>query len=237
MQKKEFRLALSGIMIALSFVLSFIKLPGLPYGGSVTLFSMVPIVFLGCVFGPAWGLICGGLYSLVQLLQSSGSNYFAGESAGSVTLMILLDFLLAFSVLGLGGMFITKKNISGKSAPVLGAAGAAVVSLLRYVFHILSGYILFGKYAQWFFEEEFTNEFGQWILANFKGGKLALIYSAVYNGLYMIPEIIITTLGVFVILSVMLNVKTTRKRIVNERSLPIFSGKTEKISNEAEKDG
>ena len=81
MEKREFRIALSGIMIALSFVLSFIKLPGLPYGGSVTLFSMVPIVFLGCVFGPAWGLFCGGIYSFMQLLQSTGSNYFAGESA------------------------------------------------------------------------------------------------------------------------------------------------------------
>ncbi|MBP5312608.1 MAG: energy-coupled thiamine transporter ThiT [Clostridia bacterium] len=242
MEKREFRIALSGIMIALSFVLSFIKLPGLPYGGSVTLFSMVPIVFLGCVFGPAWGLFCGGIYSFLQLLQSTGSNYFAGESAGSVALMILLDFVLAFSVLGLGGMFVTKKNISKTRAPFLAAAGAAVVSLLRYLFHTISGFILFGKYAEWFFEEEFTNAFGQWILANFKGNKLALIYSAVYNGLYMIPEIIITTIGIFVIMIVLMNVRSLKKRIVAERNQPFFAAKksTEKSaekSKEAETEG
>ncbi len=225
MEKSEFRIALSGVMIALSFVLSFIKLPGLPYGGSVTLFSMVPIVVVSCIFGTGWGLVVSFMYSLLQLLQSAGANYFAGEGAWRVFLIILFDFVLAFSAVGLGGMFVTKKNISKGFAPVLAAAGGAVAGLLRYVCHTLSGFILFGEYAEWFFQEEFTNSFGQWILNNFAGSKLALLYSAVYNGLYMIPEIVITALGTFAVMTVLLNVKSTKAKLVAERNLKVFSGK------------
>ena len=223
MDKKVFRIALSGVLVAMAFVLSYIKLPGLPYGGSVTLFSMVPIVFIGCTFGPVWGLFMSLVYSLLQLLQSAGGSSFAGQGAGGVILIILFDFVLAFGVLGLGGMFVTKKNISKKYAPALAAGGAAIVTLIRYICHIISGFVLYGQYAEWFFEDEWVNSMSQWILANVKGNKLALVYSAVYNGLYMIPEIILTTVGTFITMTVLLNVRSTKYRLIDERNTPIFS--------------
>ena len=186
-----FRLVISGVMLALAFVLSFVKIPWLPYGGSVTLFSMVPIVFIGCMYGPAWGLLVANVYSLLQLFQSAVfSQAFVGQNAGQVVLMLLFDFIFAFTVLGLGGMFVTKKRISEKSDARIagaGAAGAAIVCLARYACHTISGYILFGQYAEWFFTDEWVNPVGNWIMGTFSGKALAFVYSLVYNGLYMIP--------------------------------------------------
>ena len=221
-----FRLVLSGVMLALAFALSFVKIPWLPYGGSVTLFSMVPIVFIGCVYGPVWGLVVGVAYSLLQTFQSAVfSQSFVGQNGWQVILMLLFDFVLAFSVLGLGGMFITKKNIGTKAAPWLAAGGAAVVTLARYCCHTISGYILFGEWAEWFFTDEWVNSFSEWIMGNFSGKGLAFVYSLVYNGLYMIPEIVITTVGIFIVMAVLTGIKATRKRIVGERQVPLFPGK------------
>lgn len=230
MKKMEFKIALSAILVAMAFVLSYIKLPGLPYGGSVTLFSMVPVVIISCVFGPAWGLVMSFVYSLLQLVQSAGGSSFAGQNGGAVVLIILFDFVLAFGVLGLGGVFITKKNIAKKSAPFLAALGAFIVTLLRYVCHIISGYVLYGEYAEWFFEEGWGNAAGGWFLANFKGNQLSLIYSTVYNGLYMIPEIILTTVGVAVIMAVLMNVKSTKNSIVEVRSHSFFKKNKEEAA-------
>jgi len=220
---KTFRLVFSGIMLALAFALSFVKLPFLPYGGSVTLFSMVPIVLVGCVCGNLWGLLVGLVYSGLQIFQSAVfSKAFIDENGWRLLLMILLDFVVAFAVLGLGGMFVTKKNVSQKSMPWLGAAGAAIVSILRYLSHIASGYILFRTYAEWFFTEKWVNAMGDWAMKTFSGNRLGLVYSVIYNGLYMIPEIIITTIGTFVVLMVLRNIKSTNRRIIGVRNEAIF---------------
>ena len=63
---------------------------------------------------------------------------------------------------------------------------------MRYIAHIVSGYIFFGAWAEWFFTQEGFYSIGQTILGAFSGKALSLIYSVFYNGLYMIPEIIIT---------------------------------------------
>ena len=220
---KTFRLVFSGIMLALAFALSFVKLPFLPFGGSVTLFSMVPIVIVGCVCGNLWGLLVALAYSGLQIFQSAVfSKAFIEESGWRLVLMLLLDFVVAFTVLGLGGMFVTKKNVSKKSLPWLGAAGAAVVSVLRYLSHIASGYILFRQYAEWWFSEEFVNSMGEWALGTFKGDTLGLVYSVIYNGLYMIPEIVITAIGTFVVLTVLRGIKSTNRRIIDIRNEAVF---------------
>ena len=219
-----FRLVISGAMLALAFVLSFVKIPFLPYGGSISLFSMVPIVFIGCLYGPSWGLIVGFLYSLLQLFQSAVvSQAFVGQNAKYVVLMLLFDFIVAFTVLGLGGMFITKKNITSKAAPFLAAAGGAIVCIARYISHTVSGYLLFAEYAEWFFTQDGVKEaFGDAIMQNFSGSALSWIYSAIYNATYMIPETVLTAVGIFAVMMVLKGIKRTEKLMVEERNSSFF---------------
>lgn len=72
--------------------------------------------------------------------------------------------------------------------------GALIALLVRYIMHIISGAIFFGEWAEWFFTQDGFYAIGEKIMNTFSGGALALVYSVFYNGLYMIPEIIITVI-------------------------------------------
>ncbi len=201
-------MATCGVLLAASFVLSFFKIPGLPFGGSVTLFSMVPVIMAGCIYGTKWGLLTSFCYALLQLMQSAvSSKSFILDVWWQTTLMIFLDFFVAFAFLGIGGMFVKREEngapIKNRLNALRGAGGAAVVAIIRYAAHTVSGFILYGSYAEWFFTDEFTNSLGSWAIANLTGSKLAWFYSLVYNGLYMIPEIVITTIGVYVLMRIL----------------------------------
>lgn len=194
------KLATCGVLLAASFVLSFIKI-GLPFGGSVTLFSMVPVIVAACLYGTKWGLLTSSCYALLQLFQSVlSSKSFVLDKWWQTALMIFLDFIAAFVVLGFSGIFI-RPNRKG-NVILRSALGTTTTVLIRYICHILSGAILFGTYAEWFFTEEFANVFGSWALKTFSGNGLSFVYSAVYNGLYMIPELIITVIGVAAVMKV-----------------------------------
>lgn len=77
--------------------------------------------------------------------------------------------------------------------------GSVAALMLRYIIHIISGTIFFGAWAEWFFTQEGFYKIGQTILDTFSGNSLALVYSIFYNGLYMIPEIIITAVAAGVV--------------------------------------
>ena len=104
-------------------------------------------------------------------------------------LVILIDYVIAYSVLGLGGIF--RNKFETKKALVLGSIFAIS---LRYLAHIVSGAIFFGTWAEWFFTQDGFPSWGEKILEIFSGASLATVYSIIYNGTYMIPEIIITAL-------------------------------------------
>lgn len=160
----------SALMIALATVLMWVsKLIPAPWlqGGSVTLASMVPIILIGIMFGTKWGLGASLAYAVIQMMF--GFYPPPTHTFISFVLVVLLDYILAFGVLGLSGLFY---RISGKKA-FSASLSAFIVTLLRYVCHILSGIIIWGVYA----------EEGQSVLA----------YSLIYNGTYMLPEIIIST--------------------------------------------
>ena len=190
------RLVVSAMFIALAAVLSEIKIP-LPLGGGVTIMSMLPILILGYRYGIKWGLVSSFIYSLVQMLLGldSVSAYFTpGSDSYEVLwraiLIVLLDYIIAYTAMCLGGLFRNKKSPS-----VALCLGAIVAISVRFLVHIMSGAIFYGAWAEWFFSEEMAGSFGTAVLNNFSGFSLSLIYSAVYNGLYMIPEIIITALA------------------------------------------
>ena len=192
------RLVESALLIAIAAVLELIsKTLGLelPFGGTITLASMFPIVLIAYKYGTKWGLLSGFTYSLVQMLLGSktvSAMFLPGDDQmvlWQAICICLLDYVLAYTLLGLGGIF---KGKFKKPAAEL-ALGAFVALLLRYLVHIVSGAIFYGAYAEWFFTQEGFYSIGEKILGTFSGSSLAIVYSIFYNGLYMVPEIIITT--------------------------------------------
>ncbi|MBQ2968322.1 MAG: energy-coupled thiamine transporter ThiT [Clostridia bacterium] len=170
MNQKTKNLTLSAILIALATVLAVISniLPiRLPYGGSVTLASMVPIILIGILCGTKWGLLSGVVYGVIQMLF--GFYPAPTQTLFDNILVVLLDYILAFGVLGLSDVFFC---LTGKKVYSV-AFSAFAVTTLRYICHILSGVIIWSVYK----EAEQT----------------ALAYSLIYNGSYMIPEIILST--------------------------------------------
>ena len=164
------KITTSALLIALATVLMWVsKLIPAPWlqGGSVTLASMVPIIAAGIMFGTKWGLCCSLSYAVLQMIF----GFYPPPTQTFLYFMavILLDYVFAFGVLGLSGFFY---RISGKksfSAPI----SAFMVTLLRYICHIISGILIWGVYAE--------------------KGQAVLMYSLIYNGTYMIPEIVIST--------------------------------------------
>lgn len=192
------RLVESALLIAIAAVLELIsKALGLelPFGGTITLASMFPIVLIAYKYGTKWGLLSGFTYSLVQMLlgaKTVSAMFLPGDDQMALWQAIcicLLDYVLAYTLLGLGGIF---KGKFKKPAAEL-ALGAFVALLLRYLVHIVSGAIFYGAYAEWFFTQEGFYSIGEKILGTFSGSSLAIAYSIFYNGLYMVPEIILTT--------------------------------------------
>lgn len=183
------------MLTALATVLALLSMLSpiqLPFGGSVTFASMVPIVLIGYMFGIKWGLASSFVYAVIQMIlgASTVSSFFMpGDSQMfwlSAVAVCLIDYVLAYSVLGTSGIFAKKLG-----APAALCLGSIVALALRYLCHTVSGAIFFGTWAEWFFTDVMPG-FGSFVLAHTSGGLLALVYSLVYNGLYMIPEIILT---------------------------------------------
>ena len=165
-------------MIALGVVLAQIKLFEMPQGGSVTLLSMLPFILVSFRHGVKWGLLTGFANSLLQMMTG-----FWAPPAGTVTALIgciLLDYVLAFSLLGLACAI--AKPFKNKMLGV--AAGTAGVCVLRFLCSFVSGFWLWSSYQSSY---EWATGFSPWM------------YSLVYNGSYMGVELIFTTLGAVVL--------------------------------------
>ena len=134
MSKSKFstkQLVFCGMAIALATVIStVVKLPSLPNGGSITLFSMLIICLVGYWYGPAVGLITAFAYGILQFIVGP---YFVHPA------QVLLDYPLAFGALGLSGFFWKKKHglLIGY---IVGVTG-------RFVFHMISGLIFYTEYV------------------------------------------------------------------------------------------
>ena len=183
--KRTFNLVLGGIMVAMATVLGFIKVYEAPYGGAITVCSMLPILFYSYRCGLKWGLGAGLVHSVLQLLL--GMSALRGLSVGTLVGSIFLDYILAFTVLGLGGMF--RGKIKNDAAAF--TLGSFVSMMLRYICSFLSGWVLWAGMNETADMQGFIAQFIP-ALANVTGTTLAVVYSLVYNGVYMIPEIILT---------------------------------------------
>ena len=201
MKRNVRRLTESAMLLSLALVLELVSkmfIPPLAFGGQVTLVSMLPVVLISYRHGVRRGMICGFGLALMEMALGGGTlsaafqpGYFgAGTMLGRAALMVLLDYVLAFTLLGLGGCF---RNVIRRPGLAL-AAGSMAALTARYAAHVLSGYILFGGWAEWSFTQEGFPAWGAALVDTLSPDALALVYSLVYNGMYMIPEIILTAL-------------------------------------------
>ena len=200
------RLVLTAMMLAIATVIAFIcsLIPFLnfPFGGGITICSMLPIILMSYMYGVKWGLFTGFTYSIIQMmlgystigaLFTPASDSYQGMI--NALLICVIDYILAYTALGLGGVFRNKIENKGL-ALCLGSVLALVVC---YAMHVLSGFIFYGAWAEWFFTDTVIADaaFSKWIMSTFTGNGLSLLYSTVYNGCYMIPEMIITAVCAF----------------------------------------
>ena len=200
---KTVKLVVSAMMIALgtgiSLLCEFIPFLNLPFGGTVTIASALPVILISYLYGLRWGFGSALVYALLQMAVGfrTVSALFLPDSDSSVgplfaLCILFLDYILAFGSLGTGGLF--RNRFSRKAALI----GGSLVSLgLCYLFHVLSGAIFYGAWAQWFFTESAAKSlpFSPWIMEHCGGALLAWMYSLIYNGCYMIPEMGITALA------------------------------------------
>lgn len=152
--------SLGAICMALSTVLSMIRLFKMPQGGSVTPASMLPLILFAYIYGAGPGLTLGVIYGILQCMLDP-QIYSIPQ--------FILDYPVAFGVIGLAGLFSKMKNdFAGLSA------GTVVACFCRFVAAVASGVFFFAEYAP--------------------EGMSPMVYSLGYNGSYMLPECIITVI-------------------------------------------
>ena len=204
MQNKTKRLTESAMLIAIAVVLELAGkaiIPPMPFGGQLTLCAMLPVVLISYRHGVKWGLFSGFAYGLLQMAMGADvvtaafqPGYFGdGRMIGNAILMCGLDYVAAYTALGLGGSF--------RQLPARAALWRGVVLALsaRYLCHVVSGFILFSGWAEWFFTQEGFPAWGAGLVASLSPNGLGLAYSAVYNGMYMLPELVITVAAALLI--------------------------------------
>lgn len=161
------------ILTAFASILSLVKLYELPYGGSVTAASMLPMLIIAYRHGVGYGLGSGLVYAVIQQLLGLNNLSYA-TTWQAVVAIIFLDYLLAFVIVGLGGVF-RRKNVSQTSAII---GGALFVCLIRYTCHVIAGATVWAGISI--------------------PTKAALVYSFSYNATYMLPEaIVLITVGAY----------------------------------------
>ena len=173
------------LMIAMSVVLSMLKIFTLPQGGAVTLASMAPLVLVSYRHGLKWGIGTAFTHSLVQMVLQ-----FYAPPAGTLWAFagtILFDYVLAFTVLGTASFF--GKPFKNRTVSI--AVGASVVCFLRFLCSFASGILIWGSFAP--------------------QGTPVWIYSLTYNGSYMLPELVITAVVSVLLMQVLDKVGASKK--------------------------
>lgn len=173
-ENRTFRLVFSAVMVALATVLSVIPVMALPFGGSVTLFSQVPIIAVSWIFGIPWGLATGFVYSIMQILFGGIGNFSYVQGMLAYTILVFADYVVPFTCLGFGGMF--KNTI--KNTYLAAVTGTVLVCVIRFISHFISGATIWTEYAP----DTVWNA--------------VFAYSASYNASYMVPETFISAIGI-----------------------------------------
>jgi thiamine transporter len=148
-----------------------------PQGGSISI-AMIPIFLMSFRWGVKGGILSGFLLGLLQFILGFSQIY--------TLLQGIIDYAIAFSVVGLAGIFASQvkaslSNNNRRKWVTFVLLGTFLGSALRYLAHVLSGIVFFGEYAP-------------------KGQPVA-VYSLLYNGTYMLPSFIVCAIIVILVIS------------------------------------
>ena len=171
MNKTVRKLTESAIFIAIATVLSFLKID-LPFGGGVTIVSMLPLVIVSHRWGWKWGVFTAFAYGVLQMLFGLDNVGYATTFLTAVG-VIFLDYIIAYTVIGLSGIFDKPCGKTRKSVCI----GIAVTFFLRFLCHYITGVWIWGGWMP----ESFMNMTmtSPWF------------YSALYNGSYLLADMIL----------------------------------------------
>ena len=177
--RKTHVLAESAIMVALSIAIflvsDLIPWPFLIYGGSFSLFGQVPIIIVSYRHGIKNGLYASLTLAIFEMIVGY-RNFVHVTGLAAYLTVALADYIVAFGGLGLGGMF--KGRLGGKQSTEL-ALGGAVVCIIRFICHYISGVTIWKSYCP--------------------EGMAVELYSLLYNGSYMAVELILTVIGLIAV--------------------------------------
>ncbi len=203
---KTKRLTESAMLLAIAIVLELIAkmfIPEQTFGGQITIVSMLPVVLISYRHGMKWGFVSSFTYALLEMaigMKTVSSAFLPGYFGDNAMIlnaiiMCLLDYVLAYTLLGLGGIFRNKIK-----KPGVGLMCGSIVALgCRFIAHILSGYILFSSWAEYYFTQDGFPAWGAQLVDSLSPAGLGWVYSIVYNGMYMVPEIVFTAIIALVI--------------------------------------
>jgi thiamine transporter len=167
----------SALAYLLDLVSGLLSLKIWPQGGSISI-AMVPIFIMSFRWGLKGGILSGFLLGLLQFILGFSQIY--------TLLQGIIDYGIAFSVVGLAGIFASQlknalaNNNKGQWITIV-LLGTFIGSGLRYLAHVYSGIVFFGEYAP--------------------KGQPAAVYSLLYNGTYMLPSFIVCSIIVILVIS------------------------------------
>ena len=167
------------IMLALAFALSVIGFE-MPMGGKMTPASMLPLFLVALHLGIPAAIVTGILYTLLQIMQSlmAGNVFVYCETGTTLTVCIVFDYVIPFILpFVTAAVFALLWRRTGKE--ILVYVGIAFGLLLRFLAHFVSGVFIWGQWAE---------------------GMSPTVYSLLYNGAYMLPELILTVLLAFLLM-------------------------------------
>ena len=192
-------LVYGAVAVALSFALSYARLFKLPQGGSVTFASLLPLMIYCMMFGTRRGLLVCLVYGTLQALQDPYIIH---------PMQFLLDYPLAFGLIGVSGIFVEKNLFKNK---IVGFVLGAVLAVgLRYACHVCSGVFAFADYFYW--DSELMSKYDS-----------AAVYSLAYNSFALVDMAIAIVAGSLMLLS---------KSFVNQMTLASQSAVVEESDDE-----
>lgn len=181
------RLTESAIMLAAATVLSMIPLLDMPFGGKLTPLSMLPIFLVVYRHGMGWGFVVSFTYGLIQMVLGLDNLSYATSWIAAVCI-IFLDYVLAYGVLGFGALF--RKRLKHQWLEF--SLGVALGCVLRFMCHFVTGVTVWAD----------------------PSGELPIpLFSMLYNGAYMLPEMVLTIIVGIVLCSIFDITSPTLRRV------------------------